>query len=500
MFDTLIKAGKGVDESNSETDKFAKSLGSAADNLQYLLTKVPGTSDVFKKLNDEQKSVIVDFITQSKTVDDLLLKFNQGVSEYNGKLKESGDEQERALGINLNQFELIDQTNQALSTRLDDFKTEAEIREELSEKVSQQIFNGKVLAELNENQLAVVQGITNSIFEQATYYKDVLDVNKDLEVVTGKIGENITEQGKDLSDSEFLTLFTKIKEDAETNLPALKKFFAEISTDASNLTKEQLDNITTYLDDFKTGLDTTWESMDWKGKVLKIIAVIQDLTSRIQSIAQASISLELERLAQYEKQTLAIIGDESEAAREKQLEFQKKINKERFDLEKKARIQELNFTMASAIASGAQAILNALSLKIPPPVPQIVAGIYAGLTAIELATINNQKQFVKGQQYVARRGGLVTGPSHEYGGVAAQGGMVLEGGEFIVNQAASTQYADILSSINTSTGGRGMGVDDSALVQEIRKQNQTPIKTYVMYEDIQNTNKINSRLEEISRL
>jgi hypothetical protein len=240
--------------------------------------------------------------------------------------------------------------------------------------------------------------------------------------------------------------------------------------------------------------------MDWDEKVGQIVAVISDLTSRIQSIAQASISLELERLAQYEKQTLAIIGDESEAAREKQLEFQKKINKQRFDLEKKARVQELNFALASSIAAGAQAVINALALPIPPPGPQIVAGLYAGLTAVELAVINSQKQFTQSQQFVARRGGLVTGPSHEYGGVAAQGGLVLEGGEFIVNQAASTQYADILSSINTSTGGRGMGVDDSALVQEIRKQNQKPIKTYVMYEDIQNTNKINSRLEEISRL
>jgi hypothetical protein len=254
------------------------------------------------------------------------------------------------------------------------------------------------------------------------------------------------------------------------------------------------------LSEFTAGLENSWDDMDWDEKVGQIVAVISDLTSRIQSIAQASISLELERLAEYEKRTLAIIGDESEAAREKQLEFQKKINKQRFELEKKARVQELNFALASSIAAGAQAVINALALPIPPPGPQIVAGLYAGLTAVELAVINSQKQFVQGQQFVARRGGLVTGPSHEYGGVAAQGGLVLEGGEFIVNQAASTQYADILSSINTSTGGRGMGVDDSALVQEIRKQNQKPIKTYVMYEDIQNTNKINSRLEEISRL
>ena len=116
------------------------------------------------------------------------------------------------------------------------------------------------------------------------------------------------------------------------------------------------------------------------------------------------------------------------------------------------------------------------------------------------STIKSQLNFVKGTQYIARRGGLVTGPSHEMGGVMANGGLVLEGGEFVVNKNAVSQYSDILSSINTSTGGRALAVDDSKLVQEIRKQNQRPIKTYVMYEDIKNTNKINSKLEEISRL
>ena len=501
LLQEVIELGKGFDKNSQEVAQgIIRNLGNAGDEVEYYLKRLPETSEVFKKLNDEQKSVLVDFLKQTQTIDGLLDSFNKGVQDYNEGLKDATGAQERALGLNLDQFVLIEKYNNALDSRLDNFKTEQDIQQELSEEISQRIFDGKVLAELNEDQLTVVQGISDAIFEQAKFYKEVLDVNKDLEKVTQDIGANIAEQSQKLSDSEFLTLFEKIKNDAETNLPALKKFFAELSTDASNLTQEQLDNINTYLSEFTAGLENSWDDMDWDEKVGQIVAVISDLTSRIQSIAQASISLELERLAEYEKQTLAIIGDESEAARQKQLEFQKKINKQRFELEKKARVQELNFALASSIAAGAQAVINALALPIPPPGPQIVAGLYAGLTAVELAVINSQKQFVQGQQFVARRGGLVTGPSHEYGGVAAQGGLVLEGGEFIVNQAASTQYADILSSINTSTGGRGMGVDDSALVQEIRKQNQKPIKTFVLYQDIQDTNKINSRLEEISRL
>jgi len=62
------------------------------------------------------------------------------------------------------------------------------------------------------------------------------------------------------------------------------------------------------------------------------------------------------------------------------------------------------------------------------------------------------------------------------------------------------QFSDLLSQINVQTGGRALSIDDSALVQEIRKQNQKPIKTYVLYNDIRDTNKINTRLEQISRL
>jgi len=63
-----------------------------------------------------------------------------------------------------------------------------------------------------------------------------------------------------------------------------------------------------------------------------------------------------------------------------------------------------------------------------------------------------------------------------------------------------SQFSDLLSQINLSTGGRAIQSNDSEIAQEIRKQNQTPIKTYVLYNDIQDTNKINSKLEQISRL
>lgn len=518
VLDSVIKVGQGIDDVNTSsfitTDGASELLfilDNAQDNLERMVDKGYELEDAlkilnepiynsFRQLNDEQKSLIINFLKSQEQAKSLIDDLNDGIINYNDNLKKGEDTIKLANTQNLEIFNLIVATNDALANRINNLQTEEEVRKNIESQVAKQLFDQEDLTKLSEEQLEVVQGTTDLIFDQAKFYGDVLKVNKELAKVTGEISDNITEQSEKLTDAEFGNLFEKIKNDAETNLPALKKFFSELSADTSNLTQEQLDNINTFLNEFTTGLNRSWEEMSWNEKVQQLVQVMNDLTSKIQGIAQAQISLELERLAAYEEQTLRIIGDETEAQREKQREFQEEINKQRFELEKKARIQELQFAVASSIASGAQAVVNALALPIPPPGPQIIAALYAGLTAVEIATINDQLNFVKSTQYVARRGGLVNGPSHEDGGVMMNGGMTLEGGEFIVNRNATAQYADILSQINTSTGGRALAMDDSRIVQEIRKQNQRPIKTYVMYEDIKNTNKINAKLEEISRL
>ena len=92
------------------------------------------------------------------------------------------------------------------------------------------------------------------------------------------------------------------------------------------------------------------------------------------------------------------------------------------------------------------------------------------------------------------------GQSHEgsNGGVPA----LLEGGEFVVNRAAVAQYGDLIGELNSATGGRRLAIDDSRLVQTIASQNQNtpPLKAYVLYNDIQSTDKLNSRITQLARL
>ena len=246
-----------------------------------------------------------------------------------------------------------------------------------------------------------------------------------------------------------------------------------------------------------TPLQKTFQ--DIEAVAQKIIGAFLDLSNRLQQTIQASNSLLLEQLAQDEARALASIGDASVRARELRIEEEKKFAKQRFEIEKRARIQELNFATANAIADSAGAIINALA-TIPPPASIVYATLLAALTATQVQVIANQRTSVQSQQFVARRGGLVSGQSHE----GSNGGVpvLLEGGEFIVNREAVNRFGDQISDLNSATGGRRLSIDDSRLVQAISSQNMTssPLKAYVLYNDIQSTEKLNKKITQLSRL
>lgn len=237
----------------------------------------------------------------------------------------------------------------------------------------------------------------------------------------------------------------------------------------------------------------------------KILQVFTDISGRIQSILSQQTSLLLEQLAYAEEETLATIGEantnsekENQKIREEQEKAQKEFAKRRFNIEKQARIQELQFGIANAIATGAQAVIQALALPAPPPAPQLYATFVGGLSAVQVALIRDQLQFTQSKVFIGRRGGLIQGDSHEGGGVPA----LLEGGEFVLSKPAVDMYGDLIGNLNSSVGGRQLQIDDSRIVQAIASQNtsKTPIKTYVLYNDIQNTEKLNARIQNLAKL
>ena len=435
-------------------------------------------------------------------------------------LQEQRDTELALIADKANYNQLVRDVFDIQRKQTEELKSQKEVDEEINNLVSQQLFDGKLFNELGEDQVKLVNQVVTGLKEQSTLYDGIVDVTDKLRELNTQINDNIDKQNQKLSDAQFQQLEEFIRQN-NTRIDQFEKFFDKLGlgTDvlksklkelgeegfqaylkemlnSTNLTVEQFEAIQELINNIKFDnlIDNINEIAD------KVIQEFNQITSGIQNVMSAAVSLQLEQLDYFEAQLLASIGDETERAREIQEETRKEIAEQRFELEKKARLQELRFSLAGAIANGAQAVLKAIA-TVPPPGGQILAGIYGGITAAQVAVINDQINFTKGTEFIARRGGLVVGASHEDGGVMANGGsIILEGGEAIINKNAVSQFSDLLSQMNVSTGGRSLERDDSALVQEIRKQNQRPIKTYVLYNDIQNTNKINSRLQQISRL
>jgi len=471
FFDTQVKLSETAEEYNEILDERIQSGNDELSVLQGKLSTQLETGEITAKeytqglnrLQIEREKLEVFNQLRIQTVD------------YNFLLREVVDLQDNSLQNGLSTLDL---------------------QEKITRLVAKRLFDANDLNELEDGQLEFVEKTTQALLDQSKVYNQVRDVSEELLKLNTQISENADIQNQKLTQAQFKQLQAFVIANKD-KIDEIERFFRVATVETTNLTQEQIDAINKLIDGIK--FDSLISRIS--DVTNEIVNVFNGITSQLQGIISDSISLQLEQLDYYGQQTLAEIGDETEKQRALQEQFRKDLEKERFDINKRARLNELKFSQAQAIANGAQAVVNALA-NVPAPFGQILAGVYAGLTAAQVTVIRDQIQFVQGTQFQARRGGLVMGASHEMGGVPMGGGLELEGGEAIINRNAVSQFSDLLSQINLSTGGRAIqsNVNDSEIAQEIRKQNTRPIKTYVLYNDIQDTNKINSKLEQISRL
>ena len=471
------------------------------DQRRILLDFFQKTVDIDNKWKEYDKTLKKTVETQDKLRENLKQQLDLGQIDqqtYDEKLKNLNEivsKAEELNGVNVDYGKLLKEIVAIQDSAIENEVTTKELNDAILDTISMRVFEGKRFNELTDYQKTLIEDINADLVDQTKIYQETQDVAIKLGDALTKIQANIAKQGEQITDSQFKQLQQFIISNEE-QIDGIKEYFSTISAESTNLTEEQIENLKKLIDsiEFQQQIGKVQEFAN------KVIEEFTNISNGIQSVLADSISLQLQELDYYEELAMSSIGDETERAKQLQEELRQDIAKQRFDLEKKARLTELRFSLASSIANTAQAVLKALA-TVPPPAGQILAAIYGGIGAAQGVVIQDQINFVKGQQFVpARRGGLVMGASHEEGGVMMNGGLVLEGGEAIINKNAAAQFSDLLSQINVSTGGRALSVDDSALVQEIRKQNQRPIKTYVLYNDIQDTNKINSRLEQISRL
>ena len=240
--------------------------------------------------------------------------------------------------------------------------------------------------------------------------------------------------------------------------------------------------------------------------ISKFIQEFQGVLNQLGQITSEYFSFQLDKVdKRYEDSLSKIVGD-TEEANEKRIEAEEIYQRQRKEIEKKAARTSLGISLVQAVANTAEAVTKALAAG--PISGQILAGITAALGAVQVGLIsaqisqlNNYRRggIIKGQ------GGMVVGPSHEYGGVrfAAGGGVELEGGEAVINRMGSLRYSSLLNSINTSTGGKPINVsnfDDSRIVEAIAKQRSEPIRAFVVESDITNRQNVSKRLDQLSRI
>lgn len=415
-----------------------------------------------------------------------------------------------------------------------------------------------------EAQLIKQKEISTILLEQVNrssdFYLVAEKINEQANKNAEQIQKNLTERRKALTRdeleglkeyfasnaSQFQTLFTDIALNindyiAKIGVDGVKELIGSVESNFDNLdtlSRQQLEKLQSYLlvvsNELGTSLGedgklfiTLLDKISEKIKKLPtetevaftktisnvkkvadlVLSSFSQISSQLSSVIQSQNSLLLEQLDYQQQVALKNIGEaNSENAEEnkritaERLAVEKEFQKKKFDVEKTARVQELQFALANAIAQGAQAIINAYA-TLPTAAAIPFSIILAGLTTAQVGIINEQIQFTQSKAYLGRTGGLVEGSSHDtYGGGVPT---MLEGGEFILNREAVRAYGDQISMMSSATGGKPMSIDDSRIVQAISKQNlstKTPLKAYVLYNDIQDTTKLNKKIEQLARL
>ena len=470
------KLNSDAEKSLQRENKLNRDLEASKDEQVRLQNQLNATTDEATK-----KQLQKEIALQENRQNNLQLQITSAKEEKTAAqealaaFKEFEDTQASALNRSIDFYKGVEVITDQANEGFEKIKENAQaIKREFSPEELQKITN--FFTENIEN----IDDVVFSLFNNLQRYRDRLGeggVEQVLQGISGGIKELGVESEEGLETSrKYLETYILIGEALGYNVDEAKNLLDVINDQLNDI---QLENAFDKLDNFTQ----------------KITQTFNQVATQFQNLLQSQTSLLLEGIAADEAAALKAV----EGFTAKEEAVRKDFAKKRFDVEKASRIQEIKFSIAQLITDTAGAITNTLA-NVPTPFNIPLAGVIGGLGAAQVLQAQSQLTFVQAQQFVGRRGGMIVGQSHEgsNGGVPA----LLEGGEFVVNKAAVAQYGDLIGELNSSTGGRRLAIDDSRLVQTIASQNQNtpPLKAYVLYNDIQSTDKLNSRITKLARL
>lgn len=372
----------------------------------------------------------------------------------------------------------------------------------------------KLVKEVAQAQIAALNNTAQNIISEENQVRAFLfqiqEERKNALVIQGKAEQQILlnnlEEVYKITQSQNKIVIDDTKS-REQQIESLLKQFAEKKIDLTKLTEEeQLKILLFYLNKQKEALDEASEARQKQAS--KFIEGIQQIQSVLNSYAQTATKFYESQFdvleKRYKRINEGIIGDSARAA-EKRIEAEKLYNAEREKLEKKAAKTQLKIALAQAIANTAEAIAKTYAVYGGTPLAVGSAAAVAALNAVQVGIIATQLANIDSYKRGGRlkqmgEGGLVMGPSHEYGGVKFQnGGVELEGNEAVINRVSTINYMGLLSQINQAGGGKPIGnFDDSRIVEAIAKQRNTPIRAYVVESDITSKQTTAKKLQELA--
>jgi hypothetical protein len=370
-------------------------------------------------------------------------------------------------------------------------------------------YEEQVLSTANKIESAF-QGINNSLDE------------------TSKAQGVLFKQNIDFIARQLFGVRTKAQKDEDELREKLKKdrvglgnFYFKLVSDertkeAALRIKTEEDLLDAYVEFKKLEVDATREAEKDKQDLIKQtfsdintgISIFSDTLSQISQLSAQSIQNQLEFLEKSTQAQLDNVVGNTETAEKKRQEIREKYDEQRKQLEKQQTLSSLRFSLVQAVANAAQAITSIFAQLGGTPLAFIQSAIVAGLTTAEVAIINEQinmaQMFRKGGLVKAQGGMLLSGPTHEQGGIPlAQMGVIAEGQEAIINRNSLVNYRDLLSTINQAGGGRPLVVnsfDDTRIVEAIAEQRQKPLRAYVLQSEITNQQALSKRLDDLSKI
>ena len=370
--------------------------------------------------------------------------------------------------------------------------------------------------EIAKYRTEVINNTTQYLIEQqAAIFKFFGDAQKAAQ--EGRALESVALKNSLLGNLELLLKFTqqtnKIIIDEKKlqidQLVALEEQLALKGIDISKYTEEEkLKILKAYLAKQKEEKDAAAEEDTKRGKITietvsKTLNQVSALIGRLSSLTSQFYAFQLQKLqTENEKALTNVVGD-TEEANTKRLELEQQYQTQKAYIEKQASIKALQLQLAQAIVDGAQAVIAVAEV---PPLAIATAILVAGQILLIRQQLAYAQSLASGGRIRMGAGGMVVGPSHEMGGVSYPMGVNLEGGETVINRTSSANYGGLLSSINQAGGGQPIisnatnSLMEERLVQAIAKTRSTPIRAYVLEQDITKSQTIQRKLDQLATI